>query len=106
MNTAEAPPRPPIEAAKSGKMPRIPRFSGTVWLFVAMNAANVLAYLYQVVMGRMLGPADFGLLGSIIALTNVITVSATALQTAPAKVIAARTTAQQPIARITDDPLT
>lgn len=85
---------------------RLLRMPGGLVLFVSMNVANVSNYLYQVVMGRALGPSAYGLLGSIIALVNVITVSFVSLQTASAKSIAASPDTPQPLGKIWDDPLT
>lgn len=64
--------------------------SPTLVLFVALSFANASNYMFQVVMSRLLGPKDFGLLGGVYSIITVVAVSTQALQTASAKVVAAR----------------
>ena len=45
-------------------------FSGTIFLIGAISVA-VLNYLYHLFMGRMLGPSDYGILGSLFALIYI-----------------------------------
>jgi O-antigen/teichoic acid export membrane protein len=80
--------------------------SASALLFIALNLANISNYLYQVVMGRALGEANYGLLVSIVGLVNVIAPSLTFLQTSSAKAIAARTEVAQPLSHPGQDPLT
>lgn len=42
-------------------------------MFVATTAANVCNYLFHLIMGRMLGPADYGALASLLSLFFIIT---------------------------------
>lgn len=85
---------------------RIRRLPAEVILFVCLNIANTSNYLYQVVMGRALGPASYGLLASVVQLVNVVTVSSIALQTASAKAIASSVEPLKPLKHAWNDPLT
>ena len=67
-----------------------PALVGAAWLFVAVNIANVLAYLYQVVMLRLLSPADFALLVSLFAALIIEAQGIALLQNTAAKVVADR----------------
>jgi O-antigen/teichoic acid export membrane protein len=51
----------------------------------AMAAANALNYAFNLVMSRLLGPADFGALGALLALVLVGTVPGVALQAVVAR---------------------
>ena len=51
----------------------------------AMAAANVLNYAFNLVMSRLLGPADYGALGALLALVLVGTVPGVALQAVVAR---------------------
>jgi O-antigen/teichoic acid export membrane protein len=44
----------------------------SIWLFVGGLAAGVLGYVFQVVMGRMLTPREYGLFGAMMALFTVV----------------------------------
>lgn len=48
-------------------------------------AGNVLNYLYQLAMGRMLGPEQYGVLGALISLTYVMAVPTETIKTVMAK---------------------
>jgi O-antigen/teichoic acid export membrane protein len=85
---------------------RLRNLPGGLVLFVCLNIANVSNYLYQVVMGRALGVGSYGLLGSVVQLVNVITISSLALQTASAKAIASAGDRRVPLAHAWEDPLT
>ena len=74
-----------------------------VILFVGLSVANASNYLFQVVMSRQLGPAEYSLLGSVFALVTVLGVSLSALQTASAKAVATNP-GEHPAQRL--DPLT
>jgi len=69
-----------------------PRWLGNIWvipaalrqgalLFVASCLAGALNYLYHIILGRMLGPADYGVFSSLVALLLVFSVPASAVQT-------------------------
>src|ERR687891_800566 len=51
----------------------------------AMAAANALNYAFNLVMSRLLGPADYGALGALLALVLVGTVPGVALQAVVAR---------------------
>ncbi len=56
-------------------------------MFVATSIANVANYVFHVLMGRMLGPADYGILMSLISLLMIISVPAGAFQTVITKYV-------------------
>jgi len=56
-------------------------------MFVATSMANVANYVFHVLLGRMLGPADYGILMSLISLLMIISVPAGALQTVITKYV-------------------
>ena len=64
---------------------RSPFLRATVILALANGLANVFNYLYQVLMARLLDPADFGLLASLFSVFVVLSVLAPALQLAGAR---------------------
>ncbi|MGI8792435.1 MAG: lipopolysaccharide biosynthesis protein [Acidimicrobiales bacterium] len=74
-----------------------------VILFIALSVANASNYLFQVVASRLLGPADYSLMGGIFAIVTVVGVSTSALQTSAAKIVAANPK-RSPI-RLRDDEL-
>lgn len=49
-----------------------PLFSGTMVLVVGLNAVSFLNYLYHFVMGRLLGPSNYGELAAIISLVGLL----------------------------------
>jgi len=51
-----------------------PLFSGSFLMIGGSMAVNVVNYLYHVVMGRVLGPVDYGVLASIFSLLYIISV--------------------------------
>ncbi|MCD6524980.1 MAG: oligosaccharide flippase family protein, partial [Thermococcus sp.] len=56
-----------------------------VIVFVASGVGSVLNYLYQLFMGRMLGPEQYGIFGALISLTYIFTVPAQTIQVSTAK---------------------
>jgi O-antigen/teichoic acid export membrane protein len=56
--------------------------NGALLFFGGTLVAAGLHFLYQALMSRMLGPAVYGALGSLIALTTIVTLAAAALQAA------------------------
>ncbi len=67
-----------------------PALLGAAWLFLAVNVANALAYLYQVMMLRLLSPADFALLVSLFAALIIEAQGIALVQTTAAKIVADR----------------
>ena len=54
-------------------------------VFVASGIGSVLNYLYQLFMGRMLGPAQYGVFGALISLAYIFTVPAQTIQVSTMK---------------------
>lgn len=54
-------------------------------LFISSMLANLSNYLFQIFMGRSLGPADYGILASLFSLFTILSVPAGVLQTVTAK---------------------
>lgn len=65
---------------------------GGIAFFAAVGAANVANFLFHVIMSRMLGPATYGALGSILGLATVVTLAVTAFQAAVTQAVAERRT--------------
>jgi O-antigen/teichoic acid export membrane protein len=88
-----------------------PVIAGGIILTIATFAAIFSNYLFQVLAGRILGPSEYGLLGSMFTIIGVLTVSASALQAACAKDVVTERVA--PVdhhdgaraTRLLDDPL-
>lgn len=57
-------------------------------LFVATMIMNLGAFLYHFVMGRMLGPADYGVLGVVLTLFYILMVPHYVIQTSVSKFVA------------------
>lgn len=49
-----------------------PLFSGSIVMVIGSNSINFLSYLYHFIIGRMLGPASYGELASLISLIGLI----------------------------------
>jgi O-antigen/teichoic acid export membrane protein len=56
-------------------------------MLVASVSGGALNYLYQLLMGRMLGPEQYGILGALISLTYVLTVPVQTIQVSTMKSI-------------------
>ena len=70
----------------SNKMPhRLARHSGI--MFSAITVANLLAYLFHAYMGRTLGPAEYGILGSLLAAFYVLSIPLGAVSTIVTKFV-------------------
>jgi len=54
-------------------------------LFAASIIAGFLNYLFQVYVGRMLGPSDYGIYSSLVALLYIMSVPSSTIQTSVAK---------------------
>jgi O-antigen/teichoic acid export membrane protein len=52
-----------------------PLFSGSAIMIFGSNIANVFAYLYHVIFGRILGPTSYGELAAIISMFGLIVVA-------------------------------
>ena len=62
--------------------------NGALLFFGATIVAAGLQFLYQALMSRMLGPSVYGALGSLIALTTIVTLAAAAMQAAVTHAVA------------------
>ena len=63
---------------------------GGLAFFGAVAVANLANFLFHVVMSRMLGPATYGALGSILGVVTVVTLAVSACQAAVTQVVAER----------------
>lgn len=61
---------------------------GGMAFFGATVVASAAAFAFHVVMSRLLGPSDYGALGSILGIATVVTLAATALQAAVTQAVA------------------
>lgn len=52
-----------------------PLFSGSAVMIIGSNIANAFAYIYHLIIGRMLGPSGYGELASIINLIGLFSVT-------------------------------
>ena len=52
-----------------------PLFSGSALMILGSNLANFIAYLYHLIIGRMLGPVAYGELSSVISALALIFIS-------------------------------
>ena len=60
-------------------------FKASFILLILMNVSNVLNYVFHFVMGRMLGPVDYGILAVLTSIIYIFSVPTTAIQTLVAK---------------------
>ncbi len=65
-----------------------PLFSGSLVMVIGSNASNFLNYLYHLMMGRLLGPASYGELASLISLLTILTLIPTSIGLAITKYVA------------------
>ncbi len=63
-------------------------FKGSLILFILINLGNLINYFYQIVMVRMLGPSDYGILAVLINFTYIFAIPTLAIQLAVSKKIA------------------
>jgi len=63
--------------------------TGSLVMFVGMMIANLGSYLYHLLMGRMLGPADYGVLASLISLLYLLGIPILALSLVIVKFVSA-----------------
>jgi len=60
-------------------------FRASFILLVLMNVANILNYVFHFVMGRMLGPSDYGILAVLTSMIYIFSVPTASIQTLVAK---------------------
>ena len=80
-------------SGRTGRLAALARGSGVV--AVAMTAANALGYVLSLVASRRLGPAEFGVLASMLGLVLVAYVVALGVQTVAARRLAAARAGQR-----------
>lgn len=51
-----------------------PLFSGSAIMVIGSNTINALNYLYHLILGRMLGPSDYGELAALISLMGLLSI--------------------------------
>ncbi|MBI2663248.1 oligosaccharide flippase family protein [Candidatus Woesearchaeota archaeon] len=56
-------------------------------IFIAFNLANLIGFLFQFYMGRVLGPSDYGILGTLISMIYLFNVFILAIQTSITKFV-------------------
>ncbi len=66
-----------------------PFFSSSIVMLVGTNSINAINYLYHVIMGRVLGPADYGELASFFSLISLLSVIPLSFGTVIIKFVAA-----------------
>lgn len=54
---------------------------GTIILFITLNIFNVLNFLFHFSMGRLLGPADYGILATLMSIVYIYNIPTEAIQT-------------------------
>ena len=94
MTLASRPLRPPSKSVVSfaiGVITRMLRTNDrlvlhTVVLLAAGGAGGALNALYQILMGRMLGPDGYGILSSLLSVTYIVSVASQTLQATAARV--------------------
>ncbi|HEV8671993.1 MAG TPA: hypothetical protein VGS01_14800 [Candidatus Limnocylindria bacterium] len=67
---------------------RARQHSGALYLFIATFVANVLAFGYQIVMARLLSPADYAVLTALFGILVLESISSQVIQAATAKLAA------------------
>lgn len=65
-----------------------PLFSGSVIMVAGNMVANVVNYVYHILMGRMLGPVDYGILASIYSILYLVSIIPASTSVAIVKFIA------------------
>lgn len=68
-----------------------PLAKGSVIVFAGSMAANIGSYLYHLVVGRILGPVQYGELAALLSLSYIFNVITVVLQTVVAKFVAEKT---------------
>lgn len=58
---------------------------GSIVLFILFNIFNVLNFVFQFLMARMLGPSDYGVFAALITLIYIIAIPSDSIQTVVSK---------------------
>lgn len=64
-----------------------PLFSGSFVMIAGSMAINVVNYIYHLLMGRILGPVDYGTLASVYSLLYIVTIIPTSASVSIVKFI-------------------
>lgn len=59
---------------KLSNLTKHPLFSGSAIMVLGSNTINALNYLYHLILGRMLGPSDYGELAALISLMGLLSI--------------------------------
>lgn len=68
-----------------------PLFSGSAVVFVGNMSANAINYFYHLVMGRMLGPVEYGILASLYSILYLVSIIPSSASVAIVKFISSAT---------------
>lgn len=60
-------------------------FKGSLILLILLNIGNVINYLFQFIMARMLGPADYGILAVLTSIIYIFSIPTSSIQTIVSK---------------------
>ena len=52
-----------------------PLFSGSAIMIIGSNLSNFIAYVYHLIIGRLLGPSSYGTLAALLSLMGLVAVS-------------------------------
>lgn len=75
-----------------------PLFFGSAIMILGSNSANAINYLYHLIIGRLLGPAEYGVLASLISISGILGIIPSVLSLVSIKYISSsRTTQEQSI---------
>lgn len=55
------------------KLVKHPLFAGSAIMVFGSNITNFIAYVYHLIIGRMLGPADYSVLASVLSILGLVT---------------------------------
>lgn len=68
-----------------------PLFSGSAIVFVGNMGANIINYVYHLIMGRMLGPVEYGILASLYSILYLVSIIPSSASVAIVKFISSAT---------------
>lgn len=91
-----------ISSIKSqiSKVTKNPLFSGSIILMVGSTLANLINYLYHLILGRLLGPSNYGELASLISLSGLLAVFPISFSLAVIKYVSASKTKEDKVVLI------
>ncbi len=74
-----------MKNSKLRKLWNDPVFSSNFTLLVLLNIGNIFSYLFQILMAKQLGPADYGVLAVLTGITYIFSIPTFSIQTIIAK---------------------